>query len=429
MPRTAPAGLAESDVVTLYSTGVVRAIAAGEPLVLVRDARYFVVEGSFELRAAIDGQPVELGLVERGECFDASSDSEELPYAVVARDAGTAIELGTAAFDLLPVALQRTLTRMLTTSSARRFNVLAVRHAAIASRGSRLVTLVKKAASERNRQLPEPVREAVAAIPALPVHIRGLAIKLLNDNSHAEELAESVKSDPALASLVLKRANSVQYAQGGQVSDHYRAMLLLGTATVYQLMLESGVASVIPEMPESREAQARATLTSVLAYEIAVASRRENPLLAATIGLLHNLGESVALLIRRTRPEAAKLLDRVETPALGGAMLAVWGLPESVHQVVERQDEAHVLMPEELGAHGAEIGVLYLARICHDVLMERATPPAHVGEYLRRLGFRETSCAAFCRETLLPALSKKIDMLPGSVRTRLSGAPGLSDRA
>jgi hypothetical protein len=119
----------------------------------------------------------------------------------------------------------------------------------------------------------------------------------------------------------------------------------------------------------------------------------------------------------------------VETPALGSAVLAVWGLPERVHQVVERQDEAHVLMPEELGAYGAEIGVLYLARVCHDVLMERATPPAHVAEYLRRLGFRETSVAAFCRDTLLPALSKKIDMMPASVRTRLSGAPGLSDHA
>ena len=52
-------------------------------------------------------------------------------------------------------------------------------------------------------------------------------------------------------------------------------------------------------MPEGRDVQARATLTSVLAYEIALASRRDNPLLASTLGLLHNVGDSVALLIRR----------------------------------------------------------------------------------------------------------------------------------
>jgi HD-like signal output (HDOD) protein len=424
--------VSESDLVTLYSTGVVRTIAAGEPLVAEHDApdaRYFVVDGPFELRATIDGHAVELGLVGRGECLQASSDSGDLPYTVIARDAATAIEFSAPAFDLLPAALQRTLNHQLAVSGARRFNALVSRHAAIAGRGARLVAAMKKATGDRQRALPPALARVLADIPALPVHARGLAIKLLDDHSHADEIVESIKSDSALASLVLKRANSVQYGIAGQVSDHYRALLLLGTATVYQLMLESAVESVIPEVPEGREVQARATLTSVLAYEIALASRRENPLLASTIGLLHNIGESVALLIRRTRPEAATLLDGVETPRLGAAVLAGWGLPDRVHQVVERQDEAQVLLPEELGDHGAEIAVLYLARVCHDMLLERATPPAHVGEYLRGLGFRETSCAALCRDVLFPGLAKKLDSLPAVARARLSDAPALSGHA
>ena len=55
-------------------------------------------------------------------------------------------------------------------------------------------------------------------------------------------------------------------------------------------------------------------------------------------------------------------------------MLTGWGLPERVSQVVGRQDQPKVLLPEELDAHAAELGVLYVARMCHDVLLEKARP-------------------------------------------------------
>jgi HD-like signal output (HDOD) protein len=431
-PRAVAASLAESDVVTLYGTGAVRTVAAGEVLVAAHDAaeaRYFIVDGVFELRVVIDGRPESLAFVGRGECLDTCPDAGVLPYTVIAREAGTAIEISAPAFDLLPADLRRTLNRLGASASARRFNALAARHATVAGRGVRLVAAMRSATSEKSRHLPAPLRQALAEIPALPVHARGLAIKLLDDHTYADEIVESIRTDHALASLVLKRANSTHYGLGGQVCDHYRALLLLGTATVYQIMLESAIETVIPEMPEAREAQVRATLISVLAYEIALASRRDNPLVASTVGLLHNVGDSVAMLLRRTRPEAASLLDGVEGPVLGGVVLAGWGLPERVHQVVARQDEAQVLLPDELGEHGDEIAALYLARVCHDLLLERAAPPAHVGEYLRSLGLRESSCLALCREVILPALAKKIDTLPAAVRTRLAGAQALSDRA
>ena len=171
----------------------------------------------------------------------------------------------------------------------------------------------------------------------------------------------------------------------------------------------------------SRDIQARATLTAVLAYEIALASGQVNPLLASTIGLLHNIGASIGLLVRKTRPEVAELLDCVESPALGAAVLTGWGLPERVFEVVARQDQPHALLPEELDVHGAELAVLYVARVCHDVLLERATPPANVGAYMARLGLRETNCAAFCRDTLVPTLAKKAESLPATVRARLQG--------
>src|SRR5205085_8918629 len=122
-----------------------------------------------------------------------------------------------------------------------------------------------------------------------------------------------------------------------------------------------------------------------------------------------NIGDSVAQLLRRTRPAVTELVECVDMPTLGGAVLKAWGLPERVYQVVERQQQAELLRPEKLdAAHARELGVLYLATVCHDVLLARATPPAHAAAYMSWLGLRETSCAAFCKDVLVPALSKKV---------------------
>jgi HD-like signal output (HDOD) protein len=421
-PRPAVAGLAEADLVTLYSAGVVRSMAPGESLALGgADTSYFVVEGPVELRMTLEGLAVDLGPVARGECVEAMSPEGNAAYSLTARDAATVIELNPAALELLPPATQRTLARLAASSVAQRFNMLAARYADLRGRNLHLASTVKQLAARTSRLLKVPqLAQALADIPALPVHVTGLAVKLLDDRARADEVVDSIKNDPALASLVLKRVNSPYYGLETKVSDHYRALLLLGTATVYQLLMESAVESVIPDTPETREIQARATMISVLAYEIALVAKQENPLLASTIGLLHNIGDSIGLVLRRTRPEVTAVVDCLDAPTLGAAVLASWGLPERVHQVVERQQHAELLRPEKLDIHAIEVSILYLAKVCRDVLLDGATPPAHAALYMARLGLRETNCAAFCREVLVPALAKKIESLPAAVRARLA---------
>jgi len=419
-PRPAVVGLPESDLVTLYSVGAVRTIAKDQTLAPAPGASYFVVEGPLELRATTNGAALVVGTIGRGDCLEVAGEGSAAPYLLVAREAASVIELQAAAFELLPAATQCQLSRLAASSAAKRFSTLTARHVASAARSISLATALRTADHRVNRVLGSPVlRQALGEIPALPVHAAGLANKILDDRTHADEVVESIKNDSALASLVLKRVNSAFYGLETKVADHYRALLLLGTATVYQLILESAVEGVFGDMAEQREAQARAALISVLSYEVALASGAVPPLLASTIGLLHNIGDSIALLIRRIRPEAAGLLDCVESPALGAAVLTGWGLPERVAQVVERQDQPKVLLPHELDVHAAELGVLYVARVCHDVLLDRVTPPEMVTEHMAALGMKETSCSTFCRETLVPALAKKVDSLPASVRARL----------
>jgi HD-like signal output (HDOD) protein len=419
-PRPAVAGLGESDLVTLYSVGAVRAVAAGDrlqPESGAADTCFVVVDGRLELR--LTGGSLDLGVATRGDCLT-GVDAGAVPYTVIATEPSNVVELSGMAFDLLPTETQRMLSTVIAASSARRFNALATRHAAMARRSALLAASIKDRPAQARRILTlPPLRQALSEIPALPVHATGVAMKLLDDRTRADDVVESIKNDPALASLVLKRVNSAHYGLETKVSDHYRALLILGTATVYQLLLESAVESVVGDHPETRDIQTRATMISVLAYEIALASGQENPLLASTIGLLHNIGDSLSLLLRRTKPDVVGLLDLVDKPVLGGAVLAGWGLPERVHHVVERQQEAAVLLPEELNIYPADLGVLYLARVCHDVMLEGATPPAHAATYMARLGLKDTNCATFCKDVLVPALAKKLETLPAAARARL----------
>jgi len=420
--RPAPAAPAELDLAALYGLGTVRSVAGGAPLVLDAGLHYVVVDGALELRAAALGTTVELGAIERGACLATTAPAGALVCAAGSTGA-TVIELSAPAFELLPPALQRTLDRGAVTTAARWVNGLAARHAAAAGRTAALVAAVRDAGTRAGRMLAaSPLREALAAIPALPIHATDLAMRLLDDTTRADDLADAIKSDPALASLVLKRVNSAAYGLEVKVTDHYHALLLLGTALVSQLILESAVDDVIPATPESRAIQVRATVTSILAYEIALASRGNvTPLAASTIGLLHNIGDSLTLLLRRDRPALAGVLEGVPGPAVGGAVLASWGLPARVCEVVRRQDEAPMLGADALGDYADELAVLSVARVAHDAVVDGVAPPAFIAEHMARLGLRDTDCAAFCREVLAPALTKRGNTLPAAIRARLRG--------
>jgi hypothetical protein len=52
-------------------------------------------------------------------------------------------------------------------------------------------------------------------------------------------------------------------------------------------------------------------------------------------------------------------------------------------------------------------------------MLEGATPPAHTTAYMTRLGLKDTNCAAFCKDVLVPALAKKLETLPAAARARL----------
>jgi len=413
-------GFGESALVDLHGVGTVRRFAADERLALegLAGACVVVLDGALALRATADDAALSLGVVAKGECW--SLDPGHRSYDVVALGPTTVVTVTRAGLALLPPATRRLVDDTAASTAAARFDALATCYASAGRRHTALASSVKELFARSSRVLASPAfRQMLATIPALPVHATDLAARLLDDGAHADEVVESIRNNPAVAGLVLKRVNSAYYGLTTKISDYYRALLLLGSNAVYQLVLDSAVAAIVPDEPDAREVRARALVISALAYEIALVSKAGNPLVASTIGLLHNIGDSLTLFLRRSRPEADALLGCVDAPALGAAVLAAWGLPSLVHQVVARQDHPRLLGPQELDGFVAEIGVLYLARACYDVALGGAAPPPYTGEYMTQLGLKETDCAAFCRDTLGPAIARKGDGVPAALRAWL----------
>lgn len=424
-PRAPLAGLSEQDMVSLYGVAAIRAVLPGERVIRDDDdgarAIYVVLDGSLEVSATANGEAVRIGVVGKGACIDTGASPAPVPYGATALEPSTVMEIGPAVLDLLPLPTQLALCRWAAASSAARVTGLLSLHADLAAKNLQLAAALKALEVRSRACLSAPSLEPLlAAIPRLPVYATDLVFKLLNERTPADEVVDSIKNDPSLASLVLKRVNSAYYARPAQISDYYHAFLLLGVNNVYQLILESGVESVVPETAEAREIQVDAHLVSTLAREIALLSTDVPPLLGTTLGLLHNVGRSVALLLKDARPEIAALVDALDPPALGGRVLASWGLPERVFQVIADQRHAEFLPPARLESeHAREIAVLHLAHACHDMLRGRVLRAPYAEEYMRLLGFEGMSLAAFYRDRLAPALARHRDTLPAPVRKLL----------
>jgi len=332
------------------------------------------------------------------------------------------MDLHPAVLDLVPPATQLALARSAAASAAKRFDALVTRHVALAQRGDALVAYARSLEERARAALASPaLQEIVAAIPRLPIYAIELAGKLVDERTHADEIVESIKLNPSLAGLVLKRVNSAAYARPVPIADYYHAFLLLGTNIVYQLVLESGVESVVPDTPESREIQGHSHLVSVLSREVALLAGGVPPLVASTIGLLHDVGRTASFLIAHTRPEITGFVGLLEPSALGGAVLASWGLPDRVVRVIERQRQPEILPPDRLDAEfRRETAVLHLAHACEAWLTGQDPCLPYATEYMALLGLREQSVIDLFRNDILPAARKNLDALPAAVRRLLS---------
>ncbi|MEM9563370.1 MAG: HDOD domain-containing protein [Actinomycetota bacterium] len=227
-----------------------------------------------------------------------------------------------------------------------------------------LIATLAEATGHWSRLADSRLRQAVGAVDALPSHPEVyLALVELLDSERAtpEQVAGLIALDPAVSLKVLQWANSA-YVVGEPVYDVRRAVERIGVSSLRTLAKADEMirpftpSEVIPGFPIDlfhRYSRAVASLAASLAAP-------EDAHLAWTGGLLSNVGLLVEvsqlrdqLIDEYARAEAdGRTLDQTDRrrggvglAELGGHLLALWGLPSGLTEVVVASDH----LPE-LGA-------------------------------------------------------------------------------
>lgn len=176
-----------------------------------------------------------------------------------------------------------------------------------------------------------------------------LKIKQVIDNktSNLEEIAELISLDPALASRLLKLANSALYNFPHQIDSVSKAVLLLGETQVYNMVVAYGATEAFAKAPTKVvdlerfwESSIQAALIGKFLGQI-LGVKQSEPLYLS--GLLHNIGE---LVVAEINPEVATHCDQFHHGILpwqqqhkllgfsynecSAALLSLWQLPNNL---------------------------------------------------------------------------------------------------
>lgn len=172
---------------------------------------------------------------------------------------------------------------------------------------------------------------------------------IADPNIDVAEAVQLICTDPDLAARVLRVANSPAYGLVSRVGDLNRAVVLLGFTEVRNLALRAVLDHVL-KAHAGRELAERlwkhSYACSIAAQDLATLTQKVRPRLAATLGLLHDLGRIATCVLDEAlflELETGDLRDdtpewcRLEEVALGaqhaalGALIARrWGLPEEL---------------------------------------------------------------------------------------------------
>jgi putative nucleotidyltransferase with HDIG domain len=89
-------------------------------------------------------------------------------------------------------------------------------------------TLHQPNAAVDTQDLKERIKKAVKDLPPMPAVVIKIQQLLFDQNSTAQQVADFIETDQAIAAKVLKMANSTYYGMSGKVSSVHHAAVILG---------------------------------------------------------------------------------------------------------------------------------------------------------------------------------------------------------
>jgi len=421
------AALKDEELVAIYNVAPSKKVAEGSVLLepgTPQDSCYVVTSGSIRLVLTSNNQSSASVVLGRGEWFGRPTSNDNVSYAFIAAEPSTLMQISPAAMQHVPEKVQSAISVGISNSLLKGYRVLAESSDNVVQRMERLTNLTNEAFQDRTALTKAFIGRYVNEIPKLPSSVSQLAVQLLDDRTTPRQVADGINRDPALAALVLQTVNSPYYGLRTKVPDHYRACLLLGFNSVYRLVLDRSVQGIMPDTEEFRGIQKHSYIVSIIAHEIAKLSGKFPASLAATAGLLHDLGKSALLLFKRQHSDLTTLFPLLDAPAVGSRLLETWELPSSIVSVVENHGRSAFVPPRLLPQeHRSGIAVLYVAHACCDLLTESGNESAfqiYTKENLSELGLPSVPLKDLYSEKIFPGIVRDQKGIPAPIKKILS---------
>lgn len=287
----------------------------------------------------------------------------------------------------------------------------------------------------------EELVDSVSRLVSLPeVYLRVREI-VENPRARMADLAGAIVRDPALTARLLRIANSAVFGHSGRVETVTRAVTLLGSRPLLDLVLATSVtrafAGVSPGRMDVQTFWRRSVYCGVVARNLAARCNVLDLERLFVEGLLRDIGHLVlfdrlpeqADAALRHAAETCRPLAEVEREMLGfdyaevgAALLRRWKLPDSLCTAVR----FHV-RPEEATGSPFETALVHIAAVLTDAFAEGETgleATARVHPVAWRTSGVEPEIATMAAEAAAGEVSGVVDLVLGgeSRRTAESAA-------
>jgi HD-like signal output (HDOD) protein len=428
-------GWSEQELVSVYNAAPVRHLKKNDRIFAetASSESYFVLlDGAIQVSVKWDGRAGRPGVFRRGDCIAPLPKSPGLTYCAEAAEPCTIIEITPAVLNHLPEKIQLSIYKAAVASTSRVNGYIRSVNGEVMTKNALLATYIVNHDAQSYAVIQSPfVQDFLRNMPHMPAYAMELAAKLLDDRSSVQEVVEGIKRDPSVAAIVLRTVNSAQCSFDKKIESFYHACMILGFNNIYNMILREAVKSAMPATAETQEIHLHSCLASILCYEIALATKDPQSQTATTIGLLHDIGKGIQVLMKVAHPAKAEYIGTFHSAKLGADLLRIWGLPDRVCDIVELQSQAEFTPPDLIPAeYRREIGTLHIAHIMESLLEGKAVEPAstiYTRDYMALLGASEVSPADLLKNRVLPSLMKNLRRIPENIQQILTKASAIKN--
>ncbi|MEP1214553.1 MAG: HDOD domain-containing protein [Marinobacter sp.] len=195
-------------------------------------------------------------------------------------------------------------------------------------------------------------------LPSLPeVTLR--ALEACHQDQNYRRISDIVSADTALVSRVLALANSALYGPIAEVRSIDQALLRLGTRRFHTLVLTAALRQILYELGADQWQQVRdfwrhSLTTALTARALATLTRYPEPDQAFMLGMLHNVGELIAL---KTPPGDTQQYYFDHQADIAAELVTSWGLGSMAADAMRYQQA----MPTEIRDAGHLVKLISLA--------------------------------------------------------------------